>query len=283
MRAMIAAAVQTDPQLADVEGNLATILAGLADAAGGGAGAPPGDAGVDLAVFPECALSGYGFGSREEGLAVAQTVPGPATEAVAAACAEHDTIVVFGLLERDGDRLYNSAAVVGPGGVLGVYRKTHRPFLGVDRFVDPGDRGYPVFDTPAGRLGVLICYDLSFPEAARSLKLDGAQVLCVPTNWPEAAEVSCVHSPPVRAQENHLHLVVCDRVGSEAGFTFRGESRVVDCSGRTLDALGREPGVARAALDPGRSDENRIVHVAGEYELDRLGHRRPDTYGRLVD
>ena len=273
---MIAAAVQTDPQLADVEGNLATILAGIGRAAGAAGG-------VDLAVLPECALSGYGFGSREEGLDVAQTVPGPATEAVAAACAEHDTVVVFGLLERAGDRLFNSAAVVGPGGVLGVYRKCHLPFLGVDRFVDPGDRGYPVFDTPAGRLGVLICYDLSFPEATRSLKLDGAQVLCVPTNWPEAAEVSCVHSPPVRAQENHLHLVVCDRVGTEAGFTFRGESRVVDCSGRTLDALGREPGVARAELDPARSDENRIVHVAGEYELDRLGHRRPDTYGRLVD
>ena len=268
---MLTAVVQTDPRLAAVDANLAAIVAGIREAR------------ADLVVFPECALSGYGFDSREAGLAVAQSVPGPATEAVADACSTHGTTAVFGLLERDGDQLFNSAAVVGPDGLIGLYRKNHLPFLGIDRFVDQGDLGYPVFDTPAGRLGVLICYDLSFPEAARSLKLGGAQVVCVVTNWPMAAEVSCVHAPPVRAQENHVHLVVCDRVGSESGFTFRGESRIIDCDGNTLAQAGKEPEIARAELDLAAADRNRTVHVEGAYELDRIDHRRPDTYGRLLD
>jgi predicted amidohydrolase len=268
---MIAAAVQTDPKLADTAHNLQQILAGLEAAQ------------ADLVVFPECALSGYGFASREAALDVAQPLPGPASDAVAEVCARTGRTAVVGLLERAGEALYNSAAVITPAGLAGVYRKVHLPYLGVDRFVDGGDLGFPVFDTPAGRLGVLICYDLSFPEAARSLKLDGAQVLCVATNWPLAAEVSCVHSPPVRAQENHLHLVVCDRVGEESGFRFRGQSRVLDCDGRTLAEAGIEPTTVRAELDPAASDANRIVHVAGGYELDRIAHRRPETYGRVVE
>lgn len=268
---MIAAAAQTDPQLGRLAHNLAELVALTEQTE------------ADLIVFPECALSGYGFSSRSEGWAAAQSIPGPATDAVAAACARSGRVVVFGLLERAGEQLFNSAAVVGPAGLIGVYRKMHLPFLGIDRFVDPGDRGYPVFDTSAGKLGLLICYDLSFPEAARALKLDGAQILCVATNWPLAAEISCVHSPPVRAQENHLHLVVSDRCGEESGFAFRGQSRVLDCDGRTLAQAGAEPAVVCATLDPAAADENRVVNVAGSYELDRLAHRRPESYGRVVD
>lgn len=269
-RTVVAAAVQTDPKLGDVAANLEEIVIGI------------GAAEADLVVFPECALTGYGFESREQALAVAQEIPGPATEAIAVACSRTDRTVVVGLLEVAGDRLYNAAAVIGPTGLIGVYRKNHLPFLGVDRFVDRGDLGYPVFDTSAGRLGVLICYDLSFPEACRTLKLDGAQIVCVPTNWPLAAEVSCVHAPPVRAQENHVHLVIADRVGQEAGFTFRGESRLVDCDGRTLAGTGTEPAIVIATIDPAAADANLVVHIAGGYELDRIAHRRPETYGRVV-
>lgn len=264
-------AVQMDPKLARTRDNLDRIAAGLRDAGGG------------LVVFPEAALQGYGYDSLDDARRVAETVPGPSSDAVAAACREARAWAVFGMLERAGERVFNSAVLVGPDGVGGVYRKMHLPFLGVDRFATPGDRGFPVFETPLARIGILICYDLSFPEAARILKLSGAQIVVVPTNWPEAATVSCHHAPMVRAQENHVHVVTCDRVGEEAGFTFLGGSRIVDCSGRVLAEAGRGEEVVSAELDPGAADRNRIVNVAGRYELDRIGHRRPEWYARIVD
>lgn len=268
---MRVACVQTDPRLADVDQNLAGICAGIAAAE------------ADLAVFPECALSGYAFTTRAAAWAAARPIRGLEVGAIEDACRRAGTAAVVGLLERDGDRLFNGAVVVRPDGLAGVYRKMHLPFLGVDRFVERGDLGFPVFAAAGARLGVLICYDLSFPEAARVLKLAGAQLLCVPTNWPLAAEVSCVHAPPVRAQENHLHVAVADRVGEEGGFTFRGTSRVIDASGRTLAQAGTEPAIVRAELAPAAADQNRVVHLPGAYELDRVGDRRPDAYGPLLD
>lgn len=266
---MRVAVVQFDPRLRETAANLEAMRAGILAA----------DA--DLVVFPECALQGYSYASRDAALLVAQTIPGPATATLVDACAQAQCTAIFGLLEQDGDRLFNAAAVVGPRGLIGRYRKMHLPFLGVDRFADPGDLGFPVFETPLARVGVLICFDLSFPEAARCLKLAGAQVLCVPTNWPLAAEVSCVHAPPVRAQENHIHVVTADRVGEEGGFRFRGQSRVVDCSGRVLAVAGDGVEVLRATLDPASADVNRVIHVPGEYELDRVGGRRPEHYGSV--
>jgi predicted amidohydrolase len=268
---MKVASVQTDPKLGDLRRNLETILRGIREAR------------ADLVVFPECALSGYGFDSRRDGVRAAEPLPGPASTAIQAACRESGSRVVFGLLERAGKRLFNSAALVGPRGIAGVYRKAHLPFLGVDRFTDKGDLGFPVFRTPLGRIGMLICYDGSFPEAPRALKLGGAQLICLPTNWPEAAEVSACHSPMVRAQENHVHFVTCNRVGREAGFSFRGESRICDYSGRVLAVAGRRQGTIRADLDLRAADRNRVVYSKGRYELDRIGHRRPELYGALTD
>jgi predicted amidohydrolase len=265
-----AAAVQLAPALGDVAANRARIACAIASTR------------ADLVVFPECALSGYGFDSKDAAWPSAETVPGPSTEAWAAACKAAGRRTIVGLLERDGDRLFNAAVLVGPAGVEGVYRKTHLPWLGVDRFTTPGDLGFPVFETPVGRIGILVCYDLSFPEAARCLKLGGAQLVCVPTNWPMAAQVSCVHAPPVRAQENHLHLLTCDRVGEEAGFRFRGGSSITDFDGRVLAVAGDAEETILADLDLAGADHNRVVNVPGLYELDRIAHRRPEIYGRIT-
>jgi len=265
------ACVQTDPKLGDLAQNLNRILRGIREA------------NADLVVFPECALSGYGFDSREAGLRAAEPLPGPGSKEIQTACRETGAWVVFGLLERAGKRgLFNSAALVGPKGVAGVYRKAHLPYLGIDRFTDKGDVGFPVFDTPVGRIGLLICYDGSFPEAPRVLKLAGAQLICLPTNWPEAAEVSACHSPMVRAQENHVNFVTCNRVGQEAGFTFRGESKICDHSGRVLASAGREEQTISAELDLASADRNRVVYSEGRYELDRIAHRRPEFYAPLA-
>ena len=266
------AVYQFAPKLGDVPGNLDAVLRQVAEA----------DA--DLVLFPECALSGYGFDSAEEAVRAAEPIPGPSTELLAKACRDRDRWAVVGMLERDvtTGALYNSAAVIGPGVVAGVYRKTHLPYLGVDRFASKGDRGLPVWRTPFGKIGVLICYDLSFPEAARVLKLQGAQLLCVPTNWPEAAAISCDYAPFVRAQENHIHVATANRSGEESGFRFLGRSRIVDCSGDLRAASGDGQALLTAELDLAQSDRSRIVFEAGRYEVDRISHRRPELYGPVM-
>jgi predicted amidohydrolase len=264
------AVVQTDPKLGDLAGNLGHIEAGIAAAK------------AKLVVFPECATSGYGFDSKLDGLEFAEPIPGPATMFLTRACKRARCFAVVGMLEKAGKQLFNSAAVIGPAGVVGVYRKMHRPFLGVDRFTAPGNLGFPVFKLPFGRIGVLICYDLSFPEAARILKLKGAQTICVPTNWPLAADVSCHHSPMVRAQENHVNVITADRAGTEAGFTFLGGSKIVHCGGVPIAEAGRGREIIRASLDFAAADRNRVVFEKGRYEIDRISHRRPRDYQELV-
>src|SRR5205807_6904029 len=173
------AAVQTGCRLADVSHNLSRIQELIAAAAAGGA---------RLAVFPECALSGYCYESKEEAWPVAEPVPGPSTLAVAETCRRLGVWAVFGLLERDGrGNLFNAAALVGPGGVAATYRKIHLPFLGVDRFTTPGDRPFAVHDLGGLRVGINICYDCSFPESARTVALLGADLVVLPTNWPPGA------------------------------------------------------------------------------------------------
>ncbi len=264
---------QFAPRLGDVPGNLNAILGQVADV----------DA--DLVVFPECALSGYGFESAEHAVKAAEPIPGPSTELIARTCRDRDRWAIVGMLERDPatGALYNAAAVIGPGVVVGAYRKNHLPFLGVDRFASKGDKGLPVFQTPFGKIGVLICYDLAFPEAARVLKLKGAQLLCVPTNWPEAATISCDYSPFVRAHENHLHIATANRVGEEAGFRFLGRSRIVDCTGGLRAAAGDGPALLTAELDLAETLNSRKIIVPGRYEVDRIGHRRPELYGPVAE
>jgi predicted amidohydrolase len=163
------------------------------------------------------------------------------------------------------------------------YRKLHLPFLGCDRFAAPGDLPLAVADTPLGRIGLSICYDGSFPESARVLKLRGAQLIVLPTNWPEAATISRAYQSIVRAFENHVHYAACNRVGSEGGFRFPGDSKIVDCTGRVVAQSGDGEALLLAELDLPAADVNRIVNVPGKYELDRIAHRRPEHYGAIVE
>src|SRR5262249_23714859 len=222
----------------------------------------------------------------EEVRRVALEVPSPATRELTKIAEESGVHLVVGLIEREaggGGRCFNAALLVGPGGVALHYRKLHLPVLGCDRFVAPGDLPLSVATTPLGRIGLSICYDGSFPETARVLKLRGAQLVVLPTNWPEQATVSRRFQSTVRAFENHVNYVACNRVGREGGFRFPGGSQAVDYSGRVLAQGGEEEELLFAELDLARADDNRIVHVAGEYELDRIAHRRPEHYGALVE
>src|SRR5919202_2858079 len=188
------AVAQIDPQLGQNERNLETCIGRLEEAAA---------AGAQLLVLPECAIPGYVFDSLEEALEHAEEVPGPATEALADACRRLGVYTVCGMLERDGDRLRNAAVFVGPDGLIGTYWKSHLPFLGADRFVTPGDE-LAVYDTPLGRIGVEICYDLRFPEVTRTLALRGAEIVAHPTNWPLAARPMAEFVTRARAAENRV-------------------------------------------------------------------------------
>lgn len=267
------AVVQMDVKISDKERNLAVVLDRLGEAE---------RAGASLVIFPECALSGYCFTSREEAWPVAETIPGVSTEKVAAAARSFGCTVVLGMLEREGEQVYNAAAVITPDGILGSYRKIHLLCLGIDRYDSPGNKSFAVFDTPGAKLGINICFDCSFPESGRVLKLQGAQILAIPTNWPIASD-TWAHTPIVRATENHIIVAAADRVGEERGFRFAGHSQIVDPEGRVLASAGdTEETVLVAEVDPAASDRNRVVRAPGEYEFDRIAARRPEMYGVIA-
>lgn len=229
-------------------------------------------------------MSGYMFATREEAARFAEVVPGRSVEALEGACARLGLHCVAGLLERDGDRLHNTAVLVGPEGLVGSYRKTHLPFLGVDRFVVPGDEPSAIFDTPVGRIGIEICYDLRFPELTRTLALRGAEIVVHPTNWPAAVRPLADFLTRARAAENRVFLLTANRVGREGGTRFFGRSQVVDPGGARLVEAGEEgEELVVAEIDPAEARQKDRVIVPGEYELHLFGDRRPELYGALVE
>lgn len=268
------AAVQMNVALGDVDANVSRILDRLRETRREGA---------MLTIFPECAVPGYCFESLDEARPFAQPVPGPATERIAAACREHGGFAVFGMLEADGERVFNAAVLVGERGVIGSYRKVHLPYLGVDMFTTYGDRPFAVHDAGGIRVGMNICYDAAFPEAARALALLGADLILLPTNWPPGAECVSQHAINSRAMENAVYYAAVNRVGSERGFEFIGGSSICDPSGGTVArSTGTGEEILYADVDPEKSRRKHVIRVPGKHEIDRMADRRPEMYGPLV-
>lgn len=268
------AAVQIDPKLMQNSENLETILTRTREAAGNGA---------RLIVFPECALTGYMFSGREEALPYAEAVPGPATEQVAALCRELDVYVIFGLIEKDGARLFNTAALVGREGVVGKHRKAHPPMAALDRYMDKGDIPFTVHRTPVGNIGMLICHDITFPESARVLMLLGADIIAVPANWPLRLDVVAKHFVNTRAVENFVHIVAADRVGSERKGEYLGLSKIVNAAGMTKsEASMDDEEIIYAELDLAFPRQKHIVFMPGVWEMDYIKERRPELYGDIT-
>jgi predicted amidohydrolase len=271
---MLVGVAQIEPRLGELDRNRELCLARLEEAA---------LAGCSFLVLPECASSGYVFDSAAEALPFAEEVPGPFSDALEQACARLDVYCVSGMLEREGDTLRNTAVLVGPDGLIGRYRKTHLPFLGVDRFVQAGD-DLPVFETPLGRIGIEICYDLRFPELTRSLALHGAQIVAQPTNWPLAARSNADVLTRARAHENRIFVLTANRVGRERDAEFCGWSQICDIWGnRLVEADETGEGLFTAEIDPAQASEKDIIPAPGRYEMRLFDHRRPDLYGALVE
>jgi len=274
MTTLRVAACQIDPQLGEVDRNLERIERAVADAAA---------AGVALAVLPECAVTGYAFASVDEAMPVARRASAIAADRLAELATKHRMTVICGSLESEGEAVYNVAHLVTPDGRRFHYRKTHLPFLGVDRFTTAGGDAPSVIDIDGVRVGVLICYDLRFPEAARICALDGADLIALPTNWPVGVEFHPGLFAPARAAENHCYVLAADRVGTERGTTFLGRSLLVDFDGnRVAVASDTEEELLVGEID---TDAARATHVRarpGEHEWDTIADRRPGLYKRLL-
>ena len=264
--------MQSDPVLGDPAGNAERICESLSVAAAEGA---------RLVVFPEAALTGYLFDDPDEAREGAVDRASPEISRIAHACSDLDTWCVYGAIERaEGEGIFNTAFLQSPVGSRERYRKVHTLCLGVDRFTSPGVEGFRVHDTPIGRIGLHICYDGSFPESARILKLLGAQIAILPTNWPDIElKTELVR---VRARENHLWYLAVNRVGTERGVTFPGGSVVADPEGRVVAELGARPASFIVDIDTASADANRVVREEGSYEYDYISDRRPEAYEPLV-
>jgi predicted amidohydrolase len=229
---------------------------------------------ADLWVLPELATSGYDFVDRAEASRLAEPVPGPSTERLQRVCAATGASLVVGLAERDGDALYNTAAYLGPGGLLGRYRKVHL-FDREARVFAPGPDPFPVFPWGAYRLGLMICFDWIFPEAARSLALLGADLIAHPSNL---VLPYCHAAMVTRALENGVFTATANRVGTESragrSLTFTGGSRIIDPRGRVLVEAGTaSEETVVVDLDPAAARDKMITD-----HNHRLADRRPGLY-----
>lgn len=239
-------------------------------------------AGARLVVMPELVLSGYMFSSPDEARSLAMTPDHPVFAAWAQEVAGVDGVVVAGFAELgDDDLVYDSAVIVDGSGVLAVYRKDH--LWDREKLVfTPGSAVPPVVDTPVGRIGVLVCYDLEFPEMTRSLALRGADVIVVPTNWPLESCPAGERPPEVTiamaaAHVNHVAVVCCDRSGTERGQRWNQGTSIIDQQGWIVAATADENGTAIADLDLNLSRDK----VISEF-VDAFGDRRPELYGAVT-
>lgn len=268
------AGVQMDVALGAIDANLARMEAHLRETHRTGA---------QLTIFPECAATGYCFENLAEGRRFAQPLDGPIVAAMTAACRPLGTYAVFGMLEADGERVYNAAVLVGPDGAVGGYRKVHLPYLGIDMHTSYGDRPFAVHAAGELRVGMNICYDSAFPEAARCLALLGADLIALPTNWPPGAECMAQHAVRTRAMENAVYYAAVNRVGDERGFHFIGLSSICGPNGDVLaESAGAHEEILYAEIDPARARRKRIVRVPDRHEIDRFADRRPEMYETLV-
>jgi predicted amidohydrolase len=247
------------------------------------------DVGADLLVFPEISLQGYpgrivtrGRNTMRDFMASAEPVPdGPNVRALLDHAAERGIHVVFGVAES-GHRpsvLYNTAVFGGPDGYIGSFRKGHLGLYEHVLFRNGAD--WPVFPTDLGTVGIMICYDLHWPEAARELTLRGADILVVPKAWPggDMFEEHQLLFERTRALENHRWLVSSNYAGPFTGVDYPGNTRVIDPLGRVVADSGPDPGLAIATVDLAGGVLDRVTAYGGGVALIR--DRRPETYRAL--
>ena len=265
---MKAAFIQFNPSYLEVQANWDQVQALLSGVE------------ADLIVLPELFTSGYFFQSEADLASVAEEIPdGPTTVRLKDWARAANATIVAGLAERSGDAFFNSAAIVDPSGYRGTYRKIHLYYEEKTLF-SAGDLGFPVYEvmTEEGhtyRVGTMICFDWYFPEAARSLALNGADVIAHPANL---VLPHCPDAMPIRARENHVFTITANRYGQETKgdetLTFIGQSEICGPDGTILyrsEGTGDEIGIVD--IDPHDARDRRL-----NAHNDIFADRRPDVY-----
>lgn len=234
--------------------------------------------GAQVVVLPELVQSGYLFADRNEALSLSETTDGPTLRLWTALAKELNVVVVGGFCERlQGDALANSAAMIDPQGLRAVYRKAHL-WDAESEIFSPGNEAPPVVETVHGRIGMLICYDLEFPEWVRLPALAGAELLCAPVNWPDGprppterpAEVVRVQA---NASVNRMFIAACDRHGHERGVGWVQGSVIVDADGYPLIGPAEQGGeqILLATLNLAEARNKRISARNDLHRDRRLG------------
>lgn len=225
---------------------------------------------ADLWVLPEFFATGYNFKSKSEAARVAEDASGGYTiQTLQAHSEKQGCSIVAGFVERSGSRLFNSAVLID-GAKIHLYRKTHL-FGNEKKFFSPGDTGFKVWTVRGVSVGIMICFDWFFPEAARSLALAGAQIIAHPSNlvlpWgPQAMKI--------RSLENRVFTVTANRVGLERGLRFIGQSQIVSSAGKILAQAPKDrPATAVEALDPSLAKDKKVTRLN-----DLFRDRRPRMY-----
>lgn len=230
---------------------------------------------ADLLVLPELCTTGYQFISSEEVKSLAEPVPeGVSTQRLTQLCKRKQFYLVFGIAEKTKEGAYNSAVLLGPEGWLGTYRKTHL-FYEEKLWFLPGNSGFRVWDIGKAKIGVMICFDWAFPEAARTLALQGADILCHPTNL---VLPYCPDAMITRSIENRVYSITCDRIGEEkrngkSKFQYVGKSQVVGPKGEMYFRMDQEEGVQVIEIEPLKARDKCIMD-----ENDLFQDRRPEMY-----
>jgi predicted amidohydrolase len=275
MREVTVAVAQMKPKVGEAEENLVKMSEMISRIAS--------QQRVDLIVFPELITSGYELGLRFT--EVAQRVPGPTVNLLAQRANEYGIYVAFGMVtkEKVESVLYNSAVLVGPEGeLLEVYNKIH--LRGEERMAFREGYKLPVIPTEIGNIGLLVGYDLAFPETARSLVLDGADLLCVVANW-EAPQIDEWKTyVRARAYENAVFVAAANRIGEDVTLTFGGESMVVGPRGQIHASLASETdpesGEPLEGFAVARIDLDEVRKYREEFQF--IQNRQPAVYKALV-
>ena len=271
------ACVQMEARVGEADRNVERSAAFVRQAA---------EAGANLVVLPELCNSGYAFQSREEAFSLAEELPsGPACRAWSEACSEFGTHVVAGVCERDGDSLFNSSVVLGPDGHVGTFRKLHL-WNEENLYFEPGNVGLPVFNLPFGRVGTFICYDCWFPETFRLCAAQGADIICIPTNWVPIpgqeegqiamANVLCMGN----AHVNSVYVAAADRIATERGQEFIGQSVILSYTGWPIGGPASTDREEIVYADVNVSDARRKRHWNAFNQP--LRDRRKDVYAEML-
>jgi predicted amidohydrolase len=242
--------------------------------------------GANLIVLPELCNSGYVFETREEAFALSENIPsGESCKSWSNVCEKLGVHIVAGINERSGDLLYNSSVVLGPNGYVGTFRKVHL-WNEENLFFEPGDLGFPVFKTPIGRISCHICYDSWFPESYRLAALQGADIVCVSTNWvpipgqDKNREAMANILVMGAAHVNSVFIAAADRIGTERGQPFIGQSIIANYTGWPIGGPASRDKEEIIYAEANLSDARRKRNWT-EYNQP-LRDRRKDVYGEML-